>query len=576
MTAAGVATLYISQDYLLQAQQATWGRCAGGVPNPNITAGLAWLDKHINELLGGNLYGMYGVERIGVASGRKNFGPVDWYQNGSEYLVRHQAKDGHWDSSYKAVPSTVFATLFLVRGRAPVVMNKLEYELSDAKLKKQAEPWNERPRDVANLTHWLGKQSERFYNWQVVNLKIAPDDLHDAPILFISGAENMDFSQKEIDKLREFAIDGGIILANADCGSDRFERAWTGPNGLAHKLFPRYEFRELPPEHPIYTNQNFRAKNWKNKPKVMGISNGVREMLLLVPEADVSRAWQTNSVRTREEAYQLAADLFYYAVDKENEQFRGETYIVKPDPKAPAGRKVTVARLLVGDNPDPEPAGWPRLANIMRNQYGVALSIDSVKLGEGKLKGKNAPQIAHLTGTTRFKLSDTRRKEVKEYVEGNGTLIVDAAGGSTDFADSAEKELAAMFGGEPANFGSILGEGDEVWKVQNLPEANITNVQFRPYAKLKIAGKLNVPRVRAVGRRRAEPRLLQSGRPLGGIGRPGRGRDHRVSAGVCGEDHAKPDLFGLAAPGEAPDQTGVPARRGKRSAQDVRRVARSI
>ena len=51
-----------------------WDPCVGGQRNVNIEKGLAYMDKHVDELLGGDYYGMYGVERIGVASGRKYFG----------------------------------------------------------------------------------------------------------------------------------------------------------------------------------------------------------------------------------------------------------------------------------------------------------------------------------------------------------------------------------------------------------------------------------------------------------------------------------------------------------------------
>src|SRR6185437_13873638 len=139
--------------------------CNGGIANVNIDRGLAWLDKHIDSVMTLNSgvyhYAIYGVERIGVASGRKYIGGIDWFERGSQALVQTQAADGAWNNT---LHDTCFGILFLVRGRAPVIMNKLIYANAP---QKQANPWNERPRDVANLAKWMGKRSlEGFFNWQ--------------------------------------------------------------------------------------------------------------------------------------------------------------------------------------------------------------------------------------------------------------------------------------------------------------------------------------------------------------------------------------------------------------------------
>ena len=106
MTAAGIATLFITQDYTL----GNLADCHGNIVNPNIDHGLAWMDKNIKTALSGSFYGMYGIERIGVASGRKYFETVDWYQEGAEFIVKHQKPDGSWGAG---IPDTCFCLLFL-------------------------------------------------------------------------------------------------------------------------------------------------------------------------------------------------------------------------------------------------------------------------------------------------------------------------------------------------------------------------------------------------------------------------------------------------------------------------------
>ena len=68
-----------------------------------------------------------------------------------------------------------FALLFLSRGRAPVLFNKLEYNLASSSKKPVEGNWNQRPRDIANLTHFIGREREISMNWQIVNLQQAVD-----------------------------------------------------------------------------------------------------------------------------------------------------------------------------------------------------------------------------------------------------------------------------------------------------------------------------------------------------------------------------------------------------------------
>ena len=68
--------------------------------------------------------------------------------------------------------------------------------------------------------------------------------------------------------------------------------------------------------------------------------------------------------------YQLADDIFLYAVDQKNLKEKGKTYLVDPDPAIKADRTIKVARLQYEGNWDPEPAGWRRLAAVRHAPVG--------------------------------------------------------------------------------------------------------------------------------------------------------------------------------------------------------------
>jgi hypothetical protein len=456
MTAAAVATLYEAQDALAGSRGIN---CTGNLESAAIRKGLQWLASNSDKIAATTHYPrdfpyatLYAFERVAVAGGYKYIGDVDWFQRGADWLIKTQQKDGAWPAKpadgapagkwLGGVPDASFAVLFLARGRAPLLMSKLQYRLTPENGNATDAHWNQRPRDIANATKAIGRLAERHLNWQIVNLKPgvkSQDDLNDAPILYLAGNENLSFTADERAILKRFVEQGGMILGTADCGDKTFAASF---RKLGSMLFPSYGMRKLPSDHPIFRNELFDATKWKAQSDLLGVSNGVRELMLLAPESDLGKQW-TLPGPPKSEATQLAANIYLYATGKRGLQ-RGETYLVKPDPKVKPATTVQLARLQYAGIWDPEPGGWRRMAAILHNRHKIELKVETVKLGEGKLKGY---KLAYLTGATGVKLDDKSRAELKEFVAAGGTLVVDAAGGATAFATDAEKLIAGLGAG---------------------------------------------------------------------------------------------------------------------------------
>jgi hypothetical protein len=476
MTAAGIATLFITQDYLRSMDGI---RCTGNTANEPIDKAMTWIETNLPELFKKNQvipYGMYGIERIGVASGYKYFGSLDWYKEGSDQLVKRGFAD---------VPTTSFIILFLARGRAPVVMNKLQYSID-----KKEGNWNQRPRDAANVVRYVAKQMERDLNWQIVNLNVDVDDLHDSPILYISGNQALKFTEEEEGKLKQFVEQGGLILGHADCSEPNFAKSF---KALGSKLFKNAgEFRKLEADHPIYTRQQFLAKNWKNKPDIQGLSNQVRELMLLIPSGDPGKAWQLNDNKSKEEQFQMLSDIFLYSVEGKDLRYKGSTYIVKADPKVKASKTLKIARIDAGENSDPEPGGWRRLSNVIHNGFGIDLETPMVKLTPGALKDY---KLAHLTGTGKLKLKEDQQKVLKEFVDGGGTLMIDAANGDSEFAAAIEDTLQHMFGDDA---GQLSNPIEMKHALYNATGTQMGDIVFRSFARGKVPRGQNTPLLRGI------------------------------------------------------------------------------
>jgi len=384
------------------------------------------MDKNCSEPLKGDLYYyLYGVERVGLASGYKYFGKKDWYKEGAKKLLAAQ-KGGKWG---KADYQTAYALLFLMRGRNPVLFNKLEYSGN----------WNNRPRNLAALTRWMSKKFERELNWQIINLLVTVDEWHDAPILVITGNRKPKFSDDDIDKLRRFVYQGGTLLVIPECGGGAFK---TEMNSVYKKMFPDYSMKHLDPDAPIYSAY---FKLTRGKPRLREISNGVRA-LVIQSDDDISMSWQANKSVTAKDHFEIAANIAMYVAGSFQElRRRGQSHWPAAS-KTTAKPDVTLARLKWAGNCDPEPLAYERFKELFRKRCKVNLNV------AGPIEIKSLPaakaKIATLTGTGTLKLSAEDCATLKAFVKGGGTLVVDAAGGDKAFGDSARRILEETFDAE--------------------------------------------------------------------------------------------------------------------------------
>ncbi len=494
MTAVGVATLFITQDFLHSGDGLAGN--GGNVHNPAIERGMNWLAANFAKVAtdekSSRAYPfstLYAIERIAVAGGTKYFADVDWYQKGADYLVSHQLKSGGFEDElgFKTA-STCLAVLFLSRGSAPIVMSKLDY--SDASGKGTAEAhWNQRPRDAANVTRWIGRQVEKDLNWQTLELaKTTADELNDAPIVYIAGNQSLEFSSGNDAKLRTLSQQGGLILGNADGASPAFVTAF---KTLGRRLFPMYEFVPLREDHPIYTNQQFARSKWQRKPNVVSLNNGVREFMVLLGDGDPARMWQARTITGHDEAYELPADIWLYAVDRQNVRRRGESYLVRADTNVQPTKAVKLARLQYAGNWDPEPGGWRRMSAILHNSEKLDLQVETVTIGTGALPNY---KLAHMTGTTAFNLPSAAREELKKFVDSGGTMIVDAAGGASPFAASAEAEIAAVFPDAAAQLKNVIPPADPLYTAGGY---KLKPIVYRSFARNKL-GQIRTPQIRGM------------------------------------------------------------------------------
>jgi hypothetical protein len=446
MTAAGLASIFITMDNL---DLASGCPCRGTVSNKTrgdferrIDSALEWLEKNFKGTANPKvpashgdqwhkLYWLYSVERVGIAAGYKYFGNHNWFTEGAEHLVKSQGGGGDWG----ALENTCFALLFLYKGRAPILYNKLEFPGE----------WNNHRRDIANLTSFIEKDKEQMFHWQIVSLKAPVPEWHDAPILYITAETEPQFTDDHKKKLRLFTDTGGTILFEASCGNPKVRKYF---QDFAKELWPEWAVKPLGPDHGSFTDPNKLAK----RPEMFGASDGMRTFLYYSMD-DISCPWQTKAYAGRDYLFKYGINLYTNATDHSplraklapREAQKEDRY--KTPIKAGANSRLVMKRIKY-DAP-----GWltGRNYKVMDRWKDAAnkkasISLEAVEEGTPPSALGDA-SAAYLAVVGEVPLAAPERDALKAYLGKDGFLVAEACNGTID-ADQGFRKLAADMGWE--------------------------------------------------------------------------------------------------------------------------------
>ncbi|MFO8014118.1 MAG: DUF4159 domain-containing protein [Phycisphaerae bacterium] len=437
MTAAGLASIFITMDNLNLASgcPCRGGRSkqGGGEFERRADRTLAWLEKHFNPSKNpkkGNWpkYWLYSVERVGIAAGYKYFGDHNWFKEGAEHLVKSQGGGGNWGG----LPQTCFSILFLYKGRAPVLYNKLEFEGI----------WNPHRRDIANLTGYIQNVKEQMFHWQIVSLRAPVAELHDAPVLFISAESIPEFSEGHKKKLREFTDTGGTILLEASCGNAAV-RGWA--REFFQELWPEWPLKPLGPDHGSFKDPH----RLQQRPEIFGKHDGVRTFLFYAMD-DISCPWQTKALAGRKYLFDWGINLFTYATDRS--PLRAKLAKRLPveedrytDPVRPGERtSLSIVRVQYDDPgwlTNRNYGSWDIARKYVAEKAKVHLTVNEEGTAPADLGEADA---AYLTGAGEIPLAADQQQALKAYLEGGGFLWAEAACGNPSFIGNFRKLVLDM------------------------------------------------------------------------------------------------------------------------------------
>ena len=549
MTAAGLTVLYVTQDYLHGKDYSRTGRTPNHPLQRHINLGLDWLaryyDPSINPMPGrgrsvkdaprGSVgYYLYGVERVGLASGLKFFNEEDWYAAGARHLLDKQYASG----SIGGFTDTAFALMFLVRGRVPVFINKLAID---------GFHWNNRPRDAANLTSWVSDQVENEMIWQIVPVDAPVEKWMDAPILYLASHMPLRFEDERLELAKEMRealaprierlpkpadprlrrrrladdeedggealplqdvlaaqikryIDlGGTLLTAADDGNRNFTRS---VEMLMKRLYPDYEYKPIDPEDPVY-NIVFPVQG--RRVRLRSVHNGIRHLAI---HSDRDLSWLLHSNTQRDASrWQFMANLYYYATEKGDIRPKLDQHFEPRDPEVKPRRTVHVARVRHAGNWNPEPLVWERQGVFMHNDAATDVQVRVVNMAD---LADAEVSFAHIAGTGEVTFTPEQVEALQAFADKGGVVLLESAGGGREFADAAASMVRKAYGDRrllPIKLDHPTMTGDGIAEGYDCIE-----VEYRTFAVLRM-GRVNTPRLQSMPVD-DEPRIIVSSEDL--------------------------------------------------------------
>lgn len=464
MTVAGVATLRICETMLRPDKQVnpdgTPICCERPRPNKALEKGIDWIANKftVGYNPGGSswhLYYLYGLERAGRLNGLRFFGEHDWYRAGARFLVDRQSIRGNFRavSGHEAAPviGGSFALLFLSKGLAPVLINKLSYGKPGRNLKPVSNDWNNHPNDARNLTELISGLPKwpKLLAAQTVNIHQLKGDagvteLRQAPVTLITGGNQPEFSDEQVELLRKYIDQGGFIFAVNNCNRADFE---DGFRQLVTRIFPEgdAELKRLTPDHPVFHSEHLLADDVE----LHGVDFGCRTSIIFSPD-DLSCLWDKwqkaaiggepakaqaeINLRTQiTRSTRIGVNVIAYATGREPPK--------KLDIESVPGAKardnlinrgvLRIAKLRHG-------GGWDTAPNAIRNLMHAMNESESTRAATKRFnipinKEIGSFPIVYMHGRYPFTLNQTERDRIKKHLSYGCLMFADSCCGAKDF-----------------------------------------------------------------------------------------------------------------------------------------------
>lgn len=312
--------------------------------------------------------------------------------------------------------------------------------------------WAARPDDLNNLLKSMKGMMDVNFACEAKSLAEVSTDPEKNPILYRTGHFHFELNGAERKNLREYLLNGGMIIFNAGMGSKPF---YDSAIKELQAMFPEAPVTRLSSDHPIfhsyydvnqvsYRKGAFEAGQKGNAPWLDGVTINCRTVAIVsrwgldvgwdAVDDDSMRAYSVDS------AQKLGVNIMSYATSQRAwAKQLSQAVKFETSDKALAGKMAVVQVVYDGE--------WKtrhKSLSMLLHQFNrrtdvpVQFNLKELRLSDPEIF--NAP-LLYMTGHEDFKLTDAEVKNLHDYLQKGGLLFAEACCGRRGFDQAFRREM---------------------------------------------------------------------------------------------------------------------------------------
>ncbi len=315
--------------------------------------------------------------------------------------------------------------------------------------------WNLCPTDTEKFVQ-SARALDLTYHWQNTNLNDFHYDPKKLPALLFSGVRTLKLSDAHIQALRDYVLNGGMIICDSIAGSPYF---YDSAKAIFLKAFPESRFRAIPADHPLYhmivdvDRVRYAGGNGPSAPSLEGIYVGCRAGVL-VSKFGLGCGWNHNLERLKElpqaayydvkSANDIGVDLAAYIVGyAEVGVVEGRPEIFGlADEQRPTDEFV-FAQIKHDGVWNVHPGAATALLMKLRRYTSVRVNLKRVGVDAGQDNLVSYPFL-YMTGLDDFSFSQNERSALERYLNRGGVLVINNGLGLGAFDAAVRRELERL------------------------------------------------------------------------------------------------------------------------------------